>query len=95
MRDDDLCWSRSASSTLTLTQHFGSIRNSQQDTAEMLHFVIDELKSTSVEASDLILNTIRINASFNQCFCFSAKEEKLDILTIPLSPNINSSFSKF
>ena len=53
------------------------------------------LMGTSVAASDLISNTIRINISCNQCFCFSAKEEKLDILTIPLSPNINSSFSKF
>ena len=69
--------------------------NSQQDAAEVLQFVIDELKGTSVAASDLISNTIRINVSCNQCFCFSAKEEKLDILTIPLSPNINSSFSKF
>ena len=69
--------------------------NSQQDAAEVLQFVIDELKGTSVAASDLISNTIRINVSCNQCFCFSAKEEKLDILTIPLSPNIGSSFSKF
>ena len=69
--------------------------NSQQDAAEVLQFVIDELKGTSVAASDLISNTIRINVSCNQCFCFSAKEEKVDILTIPLSPNINSSFSKF
>ena len=42
------------------------------------------------KASDVILNTIRI-----KCFCFSAREEKLDILTIPLSPNFNPSFSKF
>ena len=69
--------------------------NSQQDAAEVLQFVIDELKGTSVAASDLISNTFRINISCNQCFCFSAKEEKLDILTIPLSPNINSSLSKF
>ena len=69
--------------------------NSQQDAAEVLQFVIDELKGTSVAASDLISNTIRINISCNQCFCFSAKEEKLDILTIPLSPNINSSFLNF
>ena len=69
--------------------------NSQQDAAEVLQFVIDELKGTSVVASDWISNTIRINVSCNQCFCFSTKEEKLDILTIPLSPNINSSFSKF
>ena len=45
-------------------------------------------------ASDLISNTIRINVSCNLWFFFSAKEEKLDILKIPLSPNINSSFSK-
>ena len=69
--------------------------NSQQDAAEVLQFVIDELKGTSVAANDLISNTIRINISCNQCFCFSAKEEKLDILTIQLSPNINSSLSKF
>ena len=61
----------------------------------LLQFVIDELKGTSVAATDLISNTIRINISCNQCFCFSSKEEKLEILTIPLSPNINSSLSKF
>ena len=69
--------------------------NSQQDAAEVLQLVIDELKGTSVAVSHLISNTIRINVSCNQCFYFSAKEEKLDILTIPLSPNINFSFSKF
>ena len=69
--------------------------NSQQDVSGVLQFVIDKLNGTSVAASDLISNTIRINVSCNQCFCFSAKEVKLDIPTIPLSPNINSSFSKF
>ena len=69
--------------------------NSQQDAAEVLQFVTDELKGTSVAASDLISNTLIINVSCNQCFCFSAKEDKLDTLTIPLSSNINSSFSKF
>ena len=69
--------------------------NSQQDAAEVLQFVIDDLKGTSVAASDLISNTIGINVSCNQCFCFSVKEEKIDILTISLSPNINSSFFKF
>ena len=54
--------------------------NPQQDAAEVLQFVIDELKGTSVAASDLISNTSRINVSCNQRFYFSAKEEKLDIL---------------
>ena len=48
--------------------------NSQQDTAEVLQFVIDDLKGTSVAVSDLISNTIRINVSCNQCFGSSAKE---------------------
>ena len=69
--------------------------NSQQDATEVLQFVIDKLKGTSVAASDLTSNTIRINVLCKQCFCFSAKEEKLDILTISLSPNINSSFYQF
>ena len=59
---------------------------SQQDAAEVLQFDIDELQGASVEASDLISN---------QCFCFSTKEEKLNILKVSLFPNINSSFSKF
>ena len=69
--------------------------NSQQDAAKVLQFVNDELKGTSVAASDLVSNTIRINISCNQYFCFFAKEEKLDMLTIQLSPNINSSISRF
>ena len=69
--------------------------NAQQDAAEVLQYVTDELKGTSVAASDLISNTIRISISCNQWFCFSAREEKLDMLTIPFSPNINSSLSKF
>ena len=70
--------------------------NSQIDAAEVLEFVIDELMGTSLAASDLISNTIRINVSRNQCFCLSAnKEKKLDILTIPLFPNINFSLSRF
>ena len=68
---------------------------SQQDAAEVLQFDIDELQGASVEDSDLISNTIRINVSCNQCFCFSTKEEKLNILKVSLFPNINSSFSKF
>ena len=68
--------------------------NSQQNAAEVLWFVIDKLKGTLVVASDLISSTIRINVSCNQCFCFSAKEEKLDIQTASLSPYINS-LSKF
>ena len=69
--------------------------NSQQDPANVLQLDIDELSGNSEVASDLISNTIEINISCNQWFCFFIKEEKLDLLTSPLSPNINSSHSKF
>ena len=69
--------------------------NSQQDPANVLQLDIDELNGNSEVASDLISNTIEINISCNQWFCFFIKEEKLDLLTSPLSPNINSSHSKF
>ena len=42
--------------------------NSQRDAAKVLQFVIDELKDTSVAASDLISNAIRINVSYNKSF---------------------------
>ena len=87
-------FSRALTCKISESRHAPFNFNSQQDAAEMLQFVTDELKGTSLAASDLISNTIRINASCNQCFCSSAKEKKLDILTIPLPPNIDSSFSK-
>ena len=42
--------------------------NFQHGAAEVLQFVIDELKGTSVAASDLISNAARIIISCNQCF---------------------------
>ena len=60
------------SSKISESRHAQFNFNSQQDAAEVLQFVIDELKGTSVAASDLISNTIRINVSCNQCLCFSA-----------------------
>ena len=37
------------------------------DAAEVLQFVIDELKGTPMATSDLISNTIRINVSCSRC----------------------------
>ena len=70
---------------------------SQQGAAEVLQPVVGKLKDLSVAASDMISDTIKINVSceYHQWICFSAKQEKLDILAIPLSPHIYSSLSKF
>ena len=67
--------------------------NSQHDA--VIQFVTEDLKDASLAASDLISNAILINVSWNQCFCFSTKEQTLEMLAIPLSPNINSSLYKF
>ena len=60
--------------------------NSKKDAADVLQFATDELKGTSMAASELISNTIKINV-INASV--SAKEEILDMLTISLSPKAN------
>ena len=69
--------------------------NTQQDVAEILQVVLDELKGVSLAASQLISNTQKITVSCNTCFCFSESEQNLDILTLPLSADIQASISQF
>ena len=69
--------------------------NTQQDVAEILQVVLDELKGVSLAASQLISNTQKITVSCNTCFCFSESEQNLDILTLPVSADIQASISQF
>ena len=69
--------------------------NTQQDVAEILQVVLDELKGVSLAASQLISNTQKITVSCNTCFCFSESEKNLDILTLPVSADIQASISQF
>ena len=69
--------------------------NTQQDVAEILQVVLDELKGVSLAASQLISNTHKITVSCNTCFCFSESEQNLDILTLPVSADIQASISQF
>ena len=70
--------------------------NTQQDVAEILQVVLDELKGVSLEASQLISNTQKITVSCNTCFCFSESEQNLDILNLPVSADIiQASISQF
>ena len=45
--------------------------NSQQDVAQILQVVLDELNGMSLAASSLISNTRRTTVSCNTCLCFS------------------------
>ena len=69
--------------------------NTQQDVAEILKVVLDELKCVSLAASQLISNTKKITVSCNTCFCFSQSEQNLDILTVPVSADIQAFISQF
>ena len=68
--------------------------NSQEDVTEIQQVVFDELKGTSIRADDLLSNTLN-TITCNSCFCSAVREEKLDIVSVPMAHNINSSFEKF
>ena len=70
--------------------------NIQQDVAEILQVVLDELKGiSSIVASHLIWNTQKITVSRNTCCCSSVSEENLDIVTLPLSADMQTSMNQF
>ena len=69
--------------------------NSQQDDAEILQVDFDELKGTSVRANDLLSNTLTTTITCNSCFCSAIREEKLDIVSVPVADNVNNSLEKF
>ena len=63
--------------------------------AEILQVVLDELKGISIAGNHLICNTQKIAVSCNTCFCSSVSEENLDIATLPVSGNIQTSIYQF
>ena len=69
--------------------------NTQQDVVEISQVVLDELKGVFLAASQLISNTQKITVSCNTCFCSSESEEILDILTLPVSADIQTSINQF
>ena len=85
----------------TLKRNLSSTRvasfdfNSQQDLAEILHVVLDELKGVSLAARSLIYNTIKTAVSCNTCHCSSVSEENLDILSLQVSTDVQTSLNFF
>ena len=69
--------------------------NSQQNIAEILQVVFDELKGTSIRTDDLLSNTLRTTITCNSCFCSAVRKEKLDTVPVPMADNVNSSLEKF
>ena len=70
--------------------------NFQQDVPEILQVVFDELKATSIKADDLLSNTLTTTTiTCNSCFCSTVTEEKLDIVSVPMADNVNTSLEKF
>ena len=69
--------------------------NAQQDFAEILLVVSDELKRTSIRADNFHSNTLTTTITCNSYFCSTVKEEKLDIVLVPTPDNVNTSLEKF
>ena len=67
----------------------------QQDVAEILQVVLDELKDVPLAASSLIFNTLRATVSCNACLCSSVSEENLDILSLQVSTGIHTSLKQY
>ena len=69
--------------------------NTLRDVAETLEVVLDKLKGIRIAPSDLICNTQKITVSYNTCFCSSVSEESLDIVTLPVLADIQTSMNQF
>ena len=69
--------------------------NSQQDVAEILQVVLDELKGVSLAASSLMSNTLRTTVSCNTFLCSSVSEENLDRLSLKVSTGIKTSLKQY
>ena len=69
--------------------------NSQQDVAEILQVVLDELKGVSVAAADMISNIQQTTISCNKCLCSAMSEETLDIIPLPVSSDIQTSLNLY
>ena len=86
-------WALKRNLSRTRVTHFDF--NSQQDVAEILQVVLDELKGVSLAASSLISNTLRTTVSCSTCLCSSVSEENLDILSLQVSIGIQTSLKQF
>ena len=82
---------RKISSTCSAPLDFSS----QQDVPEILQVVFDELKGTSIRGDNLLSNTLSTTITCNSCSCSVVREETLDILSVPIADNVNSSLEKF
>ena len=69
--------------------------NSQQDVSEILQVIFDEFKRTSLKTDCLFSDTLRTTITCNSYFCSSVREEKLDIVSVSMADNFNSSLENF
>ena len=65
--------------------------NTQQDAPEILRILLEELEGTSSLADEIVSTTIETTVVCDVCLCSSSKEEKIDIVTVPLKKHITNS----
>ena len=64
--------------------------NTQQGAPETLRILLEELKGTSSLADELVSTTIETTVMCDVCFCSSTKEEKMDVVSVPLKKHITN-----
>ena len=69
--------------------------NTQQDVPEIFQILLDELKGYSPVAEGIISSSIVRSTTCDNCFSFSLREEKHDIISIPLCDSLPSSLELF
>ena len=67
---------------------------SQQDVAEILQIVIDELKGIPQVADNIISSTLQTSVTCNICLCCNIQAEKFDIIILPLTCSKPESIKK-
>ena len=69
--------------------------NTQHDVPEILQFILDELKGTSIIADNVISASISCTETCQVCFLDNKEEIKYDIIRLDLSNSIRSSLELF
>ena len=65
--------------------------NTQQDAPEILRILLEEPKGTSSLADEIVSTTIETTVMCDVCLFSSTKEEKMDIVSVPLKRDITNS----
>ena len=69
--------------------------NTHQDVPQIFQILLDELKDASPIADEIISSSVIRSTTCDNCFSSSLREEKHDIISLPLCESLHSSLDTF